>query len=190
MYLNNQINTLLFSRNNNIPQINQSSFFNFKNLLILNIIIILSLSFFLFIYYFKINNSLSSKSIISISNKEYLIDNNYNEPDININYFSLKSNILNINNNNINSDRNQTYYNDTKEKFLYEKLKKDTVTNLVNNSFKGTWESVIDNSTNLNSDFLVGKSNTGNTIIEFKKAYEMKSREELLAIYIKNNEGK
>ena len=190
MYLNNQIITLLVSRNNNIPQINQSSIFKFKNILILYIIIILSLSFFLFIYYFKINNSLSSKNIISISNREYLIDNNYNEPDININYFSSKSSILNINNNKINSDINPTYYKDTKEKFLYEKLKKDIITNLVNNNFMGTWESVIDNNTNINSGYLVGKSNTGDTIFKFEKAYERKSREEALAISIKNNEGK
>ena len=189
MYLNNQVNALLFSRNNNISQINRPTIFKFRNILFLIIIIISSLSFFLFIYYFKIKSSLSSQNIISISNKEYLIDNNYNEHDININYFAFKSNILNNNNKN-NSDKNPTYYQVTKEKFLYDKQKKDIITNLVKNNFMGTWESVIGNNTNISSDYLVGKSNTGNTIFKFKRAYERKSREEALVMIIKNNEGK
>ena len=190
MNLNNQVNTLLFHRNNNIPQINQSTIFKFKNIVILNIIIILPLFIYLYIYYFKIKNFLSSKNNI-LSNKEYLKYTNYNESDININYFAPKSNILNINNISIiNLNKSSTSYNITREEFLYEKQKENIMKKLVDNTFKGTWESVSDNNINRSSPFLVGKSSKGNIIFKFEKIFELNNTIQPLIINIKNLEGK
>ena len=61
---------------------------------------------------------------------------------------------------------------------------------LVDNTFKGTWESVSDNSINRSSPFLVGKSSKGNIIFKFEKIFELNNTIQPLIINIKNLEGK
>ena len=197
MNRNNQINSLLLHRNNNIPQLNQSNFCKFKNIIITNIIIIFLLSSSLIFYYFQKIKILSSKNIIHMLNKDLLTIKNYKnyiypQSDSNTNFIPLKSNKLKLDDvDYIDDDVNlldaPTFYQITIEKILYEKQKQNIMSNLVTNGFDGKWESISDTDTNISS--LINNYNGGSVIFEFDKAFERRSREEALALFIQLNEG-
>ena len=181
-------NTLLLTRNN-IPQINQTSLLKLKNILISNLIIIILFSFSLFYYYFKINSSLSQKKI---QIRKYVNSDLYSFIDYSHNR-SMSNKTLN--NNKIKPFRffdSQDFYQITRQKYLYEMQKQNIIKNLIYYKFTGTWElnNNNNNSKNNNSSFSIGDSNKGDVIIEFDKAFEMKSREDALALIMKNKEGK
>ena len=182
------LNTLFLTRNNNIPQINQTSLLKLKNVLIFNLIIIILFSFSLFYYYFKINTSLSQKKIqirkYVNSDLYSFIDYSHDKSISNKTFNKLKPPLF---------FDSQDFYQITRQKYLYQMQKQTILKNLIYYKFTGTWELYNDNnnnSKNKNSSFFIGDSNKGDVIIEFDKAFEMKSREEALALIMKNKEGK
>ena len=192
----NQLNLWFLLRNNNNPQIFQSSNFKLRNILILNFSLLIIISFSLYSFLSKKKHSLVSKDLPTIIDSEYIIDNNYiyDNIDSTINYFQIQDNSSNTNNYKKN---NNTYfksfavpvfYKITKDKFLYEKQKQSILLSLFSNRFEGTWE-IYKNNKNKNSSFLVGKAKKGRTIFEFEKAFEIRRRRDAISLIMQNNEG-
>ena len=193
---NNQINALLLYRNNyNIPQLNQSNFSKFKNIIITNIILIILVSSSFIISYYKKINSSSSKNIIRMFDNDLLINYNYKNNIDKDKKFNSNTNFIpqsysikqyNEGDNEIKLSGTPTFYKITIEKLLYEEQRISIMSSLLTNNFDGIWESI---GVDTNSSYFIGNSNEGSAIFEFDKAIERRSREEALAISIQFNEG-
>ena len=167
------INRLLLPIGNQ-PSINRASNIKLKNILIFNVIIIIIISLYLFYYYCKINSSFN-KNINNIIN--------YSENE------SLSYKTLNdIEKSNFKSFSSKNFYQITKERYLYEMQKQSIISSLISYKYSGIWESYNDNKDQ--SSFFIGNSNKGDAIFEFEKAYEVNSRQEAIALIMKNNEDK
>ena len=96
----------------------------------------------------------------------------------------------------------------TKEAFFLEKEKQIFLTRLLQNSFSGTWEyfpyianeEEKEKGNNISktklyyiysskNDFKIGKQNNGSVIFNFKRAIEMTTKQDAIAISMKNLEG-
>ena len=88
-----------------------------------------------------------------------------------------------------------TFYQITREKFLYDKQKENIILNLISHRYAGTWESINhninkdENSKNKNCSYLIGKSYKGKTVFVFEKALELKTKQEAIALTMKIKEG-
>ena len=80
-------------------------------------------------------------------------------------------------------DYRKKFYEVTRETYLYEKQKKLIFSSLVDKNFKGAWESK--NATNNENNIKSGES-----IIYFEKAFEIRTGKDSIAINIKNKNGK
>ena len=191
------INTSLLQRNN-ISQVNQTPF-KYKNILLINLIIFISIIFSIYLYYYKFNNSFSHKTKLMKLTNEYLLyeNNNYNYNNFSYRINSSDKNnellfykeLNYIKNSKLNSFSTPTFYQITKERYLYEKQKQSIISNLVTHQFSGNWY-ILNNSIKDKNLFLIGNSNKGEAIFKFEKAFEMRSREDSIALVMKNKEGK
>ena len=187
---------------NNISQIYLMPNFKLKKFLLINFMILLIISVFLYFYYLKINNPFSKKIRPVEPNNGFLLDDNHE----NNNYFfdigSSNENENRIFNEEINYIKNKQlksfaspkFYQITREQYLYEKQKQSIISNLMAHHYSGKWYSLNENVDNLNSMknknlYLVGNSNDGDSIFEFSKAFEMRTKKESIALTMKNKEG-
>ena len=197
-------NSLLLSRSN-ISQINQISVnLKLKNIILFNLMLLILISFSLFYYYYKINHSFIERDIVQILNNEYIIDKNY----INTNFTSINNNSQFKTNNSIYKEQKDikisnfksfsepTFYQITRERYLYEKQKQSIIEKLISNEYYGTWESfneILNQNISNNNSYLlfnIGNSNNGEVIFKFDRAYEIRTQQEAIALSMKNNEGK
>lgn len=187
------INSLLLPINN-ISLPNQSINLKLKNMLI-SFFIAFVLVIFLLI--FHLSNSQNGIASLNIINKTNLIDNrNFSDMnDDNIDDYKFTRNRIKKSSNNLQSYSSPTFYQITRERYLYDKQKENIILNLISHKYSGIWESINttinknENSKNKNSSFLIGKSYKGNANFEFEKAFELKSRQEAIALSMKIKEG-
>ena len=191
----NQLNIFLLQRNNNNNQMFGVSSLKLRNILIINLSLIILSSFSLYLFHLKKKNLLLSKNFSSIADDEYIIGNNFTSENIDstINYFKIENNSLNkskykINNKYFKSFITPNFYQITKERFLYEKQKQSILIPLFNNKFEGKWE-VYKNNNNKNSTFQIGNAKKGFTTLEFEKVFELRRRGDAIELVVKNNEG-
>ena len=189
----NQLNLWLFSRNDNNPQMIH---FKLRNILIINFLFLIIISFSLYSFLSKRNNLSLSKKPTPIKDLEYILDNNYIYDNIDsiINYSQIDDILLNSkkhkrnNNTYFKSFSEPEFYKITKERILYEKQKQSILKALFNNRFEGKWE-MNENNKNKNLSFLLGNARKGSTTFEFEKAYEVRRGRDAIALVMKNNEG-
>ena len=191
----------LFQRNN-ISQIYLIPNFKFKKILLINFMILLIILFLLYFYYLKINNPFSNKALPIESNNGFMLDNNHENNNY---FFDIGSSNENENiffNEEINymktkqlkSFASPKFYQITREKYLYEKQKQSIISKLMSHQYSGKWHSLNENIDDLNSIknknlYLVGNSNDGDSIFEFSKAFEIRTKRESIALTMKNKEG-
>ena len=185
--------SLLLPRNNLSIQ-NQTINFKFTKIIISSIVAFILLILLLTSYLSK-----SQNNITSLINKNVLIDNkNLSDfDDDNVDYYKYTRNtrIRKSSNNNLQSYSSPTFYQITREKFLYDKQKENIILNLISHRYAGTWESINhninknENSKNKNCSYLIGKSYKGKTDFVFEKALELKTKQEAVALTMKIKEG-
>ena len=185
--------SLLLPRNNLSIQ-NQTINFKFTKIIISSIVAFILLILLLTSYLSK-----SQNNITSLINKNVLIDNkNLSDfDDDNVDYYKYTRNtrIRKSSNNNLQSYSSPTFYQITREKFLYDKQKENIILNLISHRYAGTWESINhninknENSKNKSCSYLIGKSYKGKTDFVFEKALELKTKQEAVALTMKIKEG-